>query len=112
MGVGHGGSQPFIVKNKFPTNTSLGPAQILWIKRPKQRNLDMRFGLRSVRSLYRAGPLITVSSELARHMLDLVGVQEVRWEGSSTNPAGEYTFFYGKNQQLRGLSLLVIGCHT
>jgi hypothetical protein len=24
-----------------------------------------------------------------------VGVQEVRWEGSSTEPAGEYTFFYG-----------------
>jgi hypothetical protein len=25
-----------------------------------------------------------------------VGVQEVRWEGSGTVPAGEYTFFYGK----------------
>jgi hypothetical protein len=25
-----------------------------------------------------------------------VGVQEVRWEGSGTAPAGEYTFFYGK----------------
>jgi hypothetical protein len=51
-----------------------------------------------------------------------VGVKEIRWEGSSTEPAGEYTFFYGKGnenhelgtgfffmresyQQLRGLSL-------
>jgi hypothetical protein len=25
-----------------------------------------------------------------------VGVQEVRWEGSGTEPAGEYTFSYGK----------------
>jgi hypothetical protein len=25
-----------------------------------------------------------------------VGVQEVRWEGGGTEPAGEHTFFYGK----------------
>jgi hypothetical protein len=25
-----------------------------------------------------------------------VGVQEVRWEGGDTEPAGEYTFCYGK----------------
>jgi hypothetical protein len=60
--------------------------------------------------------------------LDLVGVQ-VRWEGSGTEPAREYTFFYGKGNEnnelgtgflcitesckkLRGLSLLVTGCHT
>jgi hypothetical protein len=36
-------------------------------------------------------------------MLDLVGVQEVRWEGSGTEPAGEYTFFYGKGNENRGL---------
>jgi exonuclease III len=91
--------------------------------------MDMRFGTWNVRSLYRAGSLMTVSRELARYKLDSVGVQEVRWEGGSTEPAGEYTFLYGmgnKNhelgtgflciresyQQLRGLSLLVIGCHT
>jgi hypothetical protein len=28
-----------------------------------------------------------------------VGVQEVRWEGSSTEPAGENTFFYGKGNE-------------
>jgi hypothetical protein len=39
---------------------------------------------------------MTVSSELARYKLRLVGVQEVRWEGGGTEPAGEYTFFYGK----------------
>jgi hypothetical protein len=27
--------------------------------------------------------------------LDLVGVQNVRWEGGGTEPAGEYTFLYG-----------------
>jgi hypothetical protein len=29
-------------------------------------------------------------------MVDLVGVQEVRWDGGATEPAGEYTFLCGK----------------
>jgi hypothetical protein len=83
--------------------------------------MDMRFGTWNVRSLYREGSLMTASRELARYELDLVGVQ-VRWEGGGTEPAGEYTFFYGRGnenhdlgtvflciiksyQQLRGLSL-------
>jgi exonuclease III len=56
--------------------------------------MDMRFGTWNVRSLYREGSLKTVSRELCRYKLDLVGVQEVRWEGSGTEPAEEYTFFY------------------
>jgi predicted nucleotidyltransferase len=28
-----------------------------------------------------------------------VGVQEVRWEDRGTEPAGEYTFFYGKENE-------------
>jgi hypothetical protein len=28
-----------------------------------------------------------------------VEVQEVRWEGGGTEPAGEYTFFYGKGNE-------------
>jgi exonuclease III len=40
----------------------------------------MRFGAWNVRSLYRAGSLKTVSRELARYKIDLVGVQKVRWE--------------------------------
>jgi hypothetical protein len=41
---------------------------------------------------------MTASRELARYKLDLVGV-EVRWECSGTEPAGEYTFFYGKGNE-------------
>jgi hypothetical protein len=59
----------------------------------------MRFGLWNVRNLYRAGSLMTLSRELARYKLDLVGVQEVRWEGGGTEPAGKYTFFYGKGNE-------------
>jgi exonuclease III len=65
-------------------------------KGPKQRNMDMRFGTWNIRSLYRVGSIITVSRELSRYRLDLVGVQKGRWEDSGNAPAGEYTFFYGK----------------
>jgi exonuclease III len=61
--------------------------------------MDMRFGTWNVRSLYRLGSLKTVSRELARNKLDLVGVQEVRWEGCGTKPVGEYTFLYGKGNE-------------
>jgi hypothetical protein len=42
--------------------------------------MDMRFGTWNVRSLHRAGSLMTISRELVRYKLHLVGVQ-VRWYG-------------------------------
>jgi hypothetical protein len=45
------------------------------------------------------GSLMSVSRELCRYRLDLVGVQEVRWEGSGIIPAGEYTVFYEKGNE-------------
>jgi hypothetical protein len=43
-----------------------------------------------VRSLYRSALLVR---ELARYKLDLVSVQEVRWDKGGTARAGGYTFF-------------------
>jgi exonuclease III len=57
--------------------------------------MDMKFGTWNVRSLLRSGSLKTVSGELAKYELDLVGVQEVRWDKGGTELAGDYTFFYG-----------------
>jgi exonuclease III len=57
--------------------------------------MDMRFGTWNVKSLYRPGSLKTVSGELGKYKLDLVGVQEVRWDKRGTEPAGDYAFFYG-----------------
>jgi hypothetical protein len=39
---------------------------------------------------------MTVAMELARYKLNLMGVQEVRWEKGGTVRAGDYTFFCGK----------------
>jgi hypothetical protein len=58
--------------------------------------MDMRVGTWNIRSLYWAGSLVTVSKELAKYRLDLVGVQGVKWEGGGTELAGECTFLYGK----------------
>jgi hypothetical protein len=49
--------------------------------------------------MYRMGSVITVLSEISRNRLDLVGVKEIRREGSGTEPAGKYTFFYGKGNE-------------
>jgi hypothetical protein len=54
---------------------------------------------------------MTVASEISKYKLDLVGVQDDRWDGGGTEPAGEYTFFYGKwneNHEL-GTGFLYIG---
>ena len=60
---------------------------------------DIVLGTWNVRSLYRAGSLTAVARELARYKLDLVGVQEVRWEKGGTVRAGDYNFFNGKGNE-------------
>jgi hypothetical protein len=40
--------------------------------------------------------LLFAAKELSKHKLDLVGVQEVKWDRVGTEPGGKYTFFYGK----------------
>jgi hypothetical protein len=44
----------------------------------------------------RVGSLRVVGEVISKYNLDLLGVQEVRWDGSGSERAGEYTFFYGK----------------
>jgi hypothetical protein len=46
----------------------------------------IRFGTWDIRSLHRAGSLMTVSKELSEYKSDSVGVQEVRWDGGGTKP--------------------------
>jgi len=50
---------------------------------------EMKIGTWNVRSLYRAGSLKAAARELARYKLDVVGVQEVRWNKGSTVRAGD-----------------------
>jgi hypothetical protein len=41
--------------------------------------------------------------EISRHKLDLVGAEEVRWDRGGTEPAGEYTLFYGEGNEIHEL---------
>src|SRR5215510_13303387 len=69
----------------------------------KKQKRDILIGTWNVRSLYRVGSLMAAARELARYKLDLLGVQEVRWDKEGTVRVGDYTFFYGKgngNHQL------------
>ena len=66
--------------------------------RHKQWKRDMRFGTCSVRSLYRAGSLTATARELERYKLDLVVVQEFRWDEEGMIRAGDYNFFLWKRK--------------
>jgi hypothetical protein len=76
------------LKNEFVTKHEIGPRT--WTdsldEKPNRRNMDMRFGLWNVKSLYRAGSLMTISRELSKYKLHLVGVQEARFEGGGAKP--------------------------
>jgi hypothetical protein len=48
--------------------------------------------------MYRAGSLRAVAEKISKYKLDLAGVQELTWGGGGTEPAGEYTSFYGKGE--------------
>jgi hypothetical protein len=51
----------------------------------------------------RAGSLMVATRELARYKLELMRVQEFRWDKVATVRAGDYNFYYGienANRQL------------
>jgi len=49
----------------------------------------MRFGTWNVRSPHREGLLTAAARELAGYKLNLVDVQEVRWDKGGTEKAGD-----------------------
>jgi len=53
----------------------------------------MKLGTWSIRRFYRVGSLKAAARELARYKLDVVGVQEVRWDKEGTVRTGDYNFF-------------------
>jgi hypothetical protein len=83
----------------LPHSDLRGGVSLEEVSRCRKRKRDILLGTWNVRSLYRAGSLTTVAKVLARYKLDLVGVQEVRWDEGATLRAGDYIFFYGKGNE-------------
>jgi len=50
-----------------------------------------------------AGSLTAAARELVRYKLDLVGVQEVRWDEEGTVRVGDYIFFLWKRSSGSGM---------
>jgi len=59
----------------------------------------MRFGTWNVRSLYRSESLTSITTELARYKLDLVGYRRLVGEKAGTVREGDYIFFYGQGNE-------------
>jgi exonuclease III len=70
------------------------------VSRSHKRNRDVLLGTWNVRSLYRAGSIMAAARELARYKLDLVGVQEVRWDKEGIVKAGFFVFSMGKEMKI------------
>jgi len=60
----------------------------------------MKFGTWNVRRLYRSGSLTAANRELARNKLDLVGVQEVKWEKRRQGRSRALYFFIEKETKI------------
>ena len=60
----------------------------------RRRQRGMKIG-----TFYRAGSFKAAARELGRYKLDVVGVQEVRWDKGGSVTTGDYDFFYGKGNE-------------
>jgi len=69
------------------------------VSRSRKRIREILLGTWNIRSLYRAGSLMAAARELARYKLDLVGLQEVRWDKEGTVKAGDYSFSMEKEMK-------------
>ena len=67
---------------------------------PKQWKSHVSFGTWNVRHLYRSGSLMTTVRESAMYKLDLVGVQEVRWDKRHTAGYGGILFSMQKGMKI------------
>ena len=91
-------SMKWLLNNKMKCGNYKNIGNLYYLECVELRR-DIKLGTWNVRSLYRADSLKAAARELARYKLDVVGVQEVRWDKEGTVRAGDYNFFYGKENE-------------
>ncbi|VVC27148.1 Endonuclease/exonuclease/phosphatase,Reverse transcriptase domain [Cinara cedri] len=89
--------------------------------KPRDRDLDktqwkwpglqgFRIGTWNVRTLYKAGALGTLVDAIDRYKVNIVALQEMRWQGEGCLPTGNMTLFFGgitSNKHENGVGFLV-----
>jgi hypothetical protein len=75
-----------------------------------QQKMVMRLEIWNVWSIYEAGSMKTAAIESAKYSLDLLAVQEVRWDNSGNQPADDYVFLYGNGNADLQLSATRCSC--
>jgi exonuclease III len=70
------------------------------VKQLKLRKMDVRFGTWNVRGLNRVGLLMTAVKEISKYKLDLVGIQEIRWDRGRPNQQANIYFSMGMGMRI------------
>jgi len=83
----------------LPTDLRGGVEEMFLAETSRSIQREMKIGNWKFRSPYRAGSLKAAARELSRYKLDVVGLQEVRWEKWGTVREGDYDFFNGKGNE-------------
>jgi hypothetical protein len=77
------------MQGKFPLLLDVGNQYEI-----KPRKMDMRADTWNVRSLHKAGSLMTIATGLVKYKIDSAGVQEPRRERGGAVSAGLYIYIY------------------
>jgi len=74
----------------------------------KDQQNGVRIGAWNVRTLLQAGKLENLKTEMVRNKLDIIGLSEIRWEGSGELASDEMTLFYsGDVKGMNGVGFIV-----
>jgi hypothetical protein len=93
LGIWARGLQLLTEKDHLVTKCHTGP----WIRLDsseelRQWEMEMIFEIWNIRSLYWVGSLITIAYQLTKHNVDIVAIQEVRWDKLGSVPAEDFYF--------------------
>ena len=61
-------------------------------KRNKNKKIARKIGTWNVRTLLQPGKLASVTKEMERVQIDILGLAETRWRNSGTKQYGDYTY--------------------
>ena len=68
----------------------------------RKRTNETRTATWNISTMYIPGRLQEIAEEVLKYKLDIVAVQEIRWQGTGKIDKPNYTFYYGGTKEKRG----------